>query len=195
MDRRWKAWFYVLKLESELNTGLDWLVMRNFFSRSDISSNFSVLVPKRICRTSAVKAKTANYILRPYFSFTGSACRCAKNVHCSQCQTTLTFTATRLLIWRRKVLNVLLFLFKMHTIRITARFVTCSFPSSRIPGRPRTSACFCAKARLIRVTSLLGFGGLKTYLQAWEIIVSNSKRKISSSSLRKTTGQTRNWPK
>ena len=138
--------------------------MRNFFSRSDISSNFSVLVPKRICRTSAIKAKTANYILRPYFSFTGSACRCAQNVHCSQCQTTLTFTATRLLIWRRKVLKVLLFLFKMHTLRITARFVTCSFPSSRIPGRPRTSACFCAKARLIRATSLLGFGSLKTLI-------------------------------
>ena len=35
--------------------------------------------------------------------------------------------------------------------------------------------------------TLKGFGGLKTYLQAWQIIVSNSNRKISSSSLRKTT--------
>ena len=58
-----------------------------------------------------------------------------------------------------------------------------------IPGRPRTSDCFCAKARLMRVTSptkktnkheetaadlpkkgkfekLKGFGGLKAYLQA-----------------------------
>ena len=85
---------------------------------------------------------------------------------------------------------------------------------------PRTSACFCAKARLMRVTShqedkqtretcgwgalqkgkfetLKGFGGLKTYLQAWEIIVSNSKRKISSSPLGKTTNLSliRNWPK
>ena len=34
---------------------------------------------------------------------------------------------------------------------------------------------------------LKGFGGLKTYLQAWEIIVSKSKRKISSSSPGKTT--------
>ena len=58
----------------------------------------------------------------------------------------------------------------------------------RNPGRPRTSASFCAKARLMRVTltkktkkheknaaelqkkgkfeTLTGFGGLKTYLQA-----------------------------
>ena len=35
--------------------------------------------------------------------------------------------------------------------------------------------------------TLKGFGGLKTYLQAWEIIVSNSKRKISSSSLSSAT--------
>ena len=45
-DQRWtedgQAWFYVLKLENELNTRLDWLVMRNLFSRSDISSNFSI---------------------------------------------------------------------------------------------------------------------------------------------------------
>ena len=53
----------------------------------------------------------------------------------------------------------------------------------RNPGRPRTSACFCAKARLMHVTShqedkknaaelqkkgkfetLTGFEGLKTYL-------------------------------
>ena len=88
----------------------------------------------------------------------------------------------------------------------------------RIPGRPRTSDCFCAKARLMRVTSptkktnkheetaadlpkkgkfekLKGFGGLKAYLQAWEITVSNSKRKSSSSSLRKTKNLTRNRPK
>ena len=85
---------------------------------------------------------------------------------------------------------------------------------------PRTSACFCAKARLMGVgfsprrqtnmrklrlscfkkgkfETLKGFGRLKTYLQAWEIIVSNSKRKISSSSLGKTTNLSliRNWPK
>ena len=45
-DQRWtedgQAWFYVLKLENELSTRLDWLVMRNLFSRSDISSNFSI---------------------------------------------------------------------------------------------------------------------------------------------------------
>ena len=47
----------------------------------------------------------------------------------------------------------------------------------------------CRKKR--KFETLKGFGGLKTYLQAWEIIVSNSKRKISSSSLKKTTNLTR----
>ena len=158
-----QAWFYVLKLENELNTRLDWLVMRNLFSRSDISSNFSisfsissnfsVLVPSAELPP---KGKNYKFFITPIFQFhrQRSACRCAKNLHCSQYQATLTFTVTRLLIWKRKVLNVLLFLFKMHTLRIIARFVTRSFPSEfSIPGRPRTSPCFCAKARLIRVTS------------------------------------------
>ena len=35
----------------------------------------------------------------------------------------------------------------------------------------------------------------QTYLQVWEIFFSNRKRKISSSSLRKTRSLTRNWPK
>jgi len=43
-----------------------------------------------------------------------------------------------------------------------------------------------------KVEALKGFRGLKTYLQVSKIIVSNSKRKISSSSLRKTTSLTRN---
>ena len=74
----------------------------------------------------------------------------------------------------------------------------------RIPRGLRTSACFFAKARLMRIPfstrrqtnmrklrlscrkkgkfeTLKGFGDLKTYLQAWKIIVSNSERKISSS--------------
>ena len=67
-----------------------------------------------------------------------------------------------------------------------------------IRERPRTSACFRAKERLMRVTFGKktnkheetaaglreneenvkgGFGGLQTYLPAWEIIVSNSKLK------------------
>ena len=50
----------------------------------------------------------------------------------------------------------------------------------------------CRKKR--KFETFKGFRGLKTYLQAWEIIVSNSKRKISSSSLRKTMSLTRNWP-
>ena len=148
-DQRWtedgQAWFYVLKLENELNTRLDWLVMRNLFSRSDISSNFSisfsissnfsVLVPSAELPP---KGKNCKLYITPIFQFhrQRSACRCAKNVHCSQYQTTLTFTATRLLIWKRKVLNVLLFLFKMHTLRILARFVMRSFPnSSALPQR------------------------------------------------------------
>ena len=134
-DQRWtedgQAWFYVLKVENELNTRLDWLVIRNFFSRSDISSNFSVLVPSAELPP---KGKNCKFFITPIFQFhrQRSACRCAKNLHCSQYQTTLTFTATRLLICKRKVLNVLLFLFKMHTLKIIARFVTRSFPNS--PG-------------------------------------------------------------
>ena len=76
------------------------------------------------------------------------------------------------------------------------------------------SACFYAKARLMRVTSqqedkqtwencvwvaekrkIWNVERFRRSQNVWEIIVSNSKRKISSSSLRKTTSLTRNRPK
>ena len=84
--------------------------------------------------------------------------------------------------------------------------------------RLRTSGCFHAEARLYNAGHFLPTkqtstrklrhelqennwnlkhwkkGGIKTYWQAWEIIVSNSKRKISSLSPKQTT-TLRNWPK
>ena len=145
MDRRWTSMILCSKTRKRIKHALRLTCYRNLFSRSDISSNFSisfsissnfsVLVPSAELPP---KGKNCKFFITPIFQFhrQRSACRCAKNVHCSQYQTTLTFTATRLLIWKRKVLNVLLFLFKMHTLRILARFVMRSFPnSSALPQR------------------------------------------------------------
>ena len=42
---------------------------------------------------------------------------------------------------------------RTRPILLIARMMTDRMGEFRILGRPRTSACFCAKARLMRVTS------------------------------------------
>ena len=79
---------------------------------------------------------------------------------------------------------------------------------SRVPQSSRCLSSTCAEELRVEIAShqdkqtaaelpkkgkfetLKGFGGLKTYLQAEKSSVSNSKRKISSSSLRKTRSLT-----
>ena len=51
---------------------------------------------------------------------------------------------------------------------------------------PRQTNCGWVAEKKEKFETLKGFGGLKIYLQAEKLSVSNSKRKINSSSLRKT---------